>query len=170
MNYVPPRPLMVRPSGLVASPTIPMNPNVVSEPARRYQRILLGVGFSTGPQGADGRFGPNSANATQSFARWYNALPEGPMLNPQDLKRGAVVTVNRDLTAEKQIALDRFAARASDQLSSLQQIETTIVRPSVAPAPFPWKPALAIGGGAAVLGLVIGLAMKKKSSNRKSAQ
>ena len=51
----------------------------------RYQRILLGLGFTVGPQGADGRFAANTANGVQAFARWYDALPEGAPASPADL-------------------------------------------------------------------------------------
>jgi peptidoglycan hydrolase-like protein with peptidoglycan-binding domain len=152
-------------------PTIAVNPNRVSDAVRYYQRLLLGVGFSPGPQGADGRMGSNSANAVQAFARWYNGLPEGAMTSPQDLKRGAIIAVDRDLTPEKQTALQRFEARASDQLSSLQQ--TTIVQPGVPVEPriverrvevqaISWGKVAALGLGAVAIGVVVGLSVQKK--------
>ena len=162
-------------------PTIAVNPNRVSDAVRYYQRLLLGVGFSPGPQGADGRMGSNSANAVQAFARWYNGLPEGAMTSPQDLKRGPIVAVNRDLTAEKQTALQRFEARASDQLSSLQQ--TTIVQPGLPVAPqviertvertveveaLSWGKVAALGLGAVAIGVVVGLAIQQ--NKKKKAQ
>lgn len=156
-------------------PTIAVNPNRVSDAVRYYQRLLLGVGFSPGPQGADGRMGTNTANAVQAFARWYNALPEGEMTSPMDLRRGAPIAVNRDLTPEKQTALQRFEARASDQLSSLQQ--TTIVQPGVPVEPriverrvevqaISWGKVAALGLGAVALGVVVGLSVKKKKAKR----
>lgn len=152
-------------------PTIAVNPNRVSDAVRYYQRLLLGVGFSPGPQGADGRMGSNSANAVQAFARWYNSLPEGEMTSPQDLKRGAIIAVDRSLTPEKQTALQRFEARASDQLSSLQQ--TTIVQPGPPVAPqvverrvevqaISWGKVAALGLGAVAIGVVVGLSVQKK--------
>lgn len=165
-------------------PTIAANPNRVSDAVRYYQRLLLGVGFSPGPQGADGRMGSNSANAVQAFARWYNGLPEGAMTSPQDLKRGPIVAVNRDLTAQKQTALQRFEARASDQLSSLQQ--TTIIQPGLPVAPqvvapqviertvertvevqaISWGKVAALGIGAVAIGVVFGLAMQQNKKKK----
>ena len=175
MNYAPSRAMVfARPSGDLTG-TIPLDQRNVSERARRYQRILLGLGFNVGPQGADGRWWTNSANAVQAWSRWYNALPEGPAPSPADiesgtrLSRGPMVAVNRDLTAEKQAALDRFASRASDQLSDLQVRRTTIVAPPPPPA---GTSMLAVAG--AVTGVVALVAFvayaNVKSNKRRAAQ
>ena len=159
MRYVP-APVLFRPTGAAAPVgTIAQNERVVSPEVMRYQRILLGLGFTVGPQGADGRFAANTANGVQAFARWYNALPEGApasaadLANGANLTRGPVVTVDRQLTPEKQVALQRFAARASDQLSDLQVQRTTVVAP---PSPIPWGTvALVSAASAAVLGAIV---------------
>jgi len=118
-----------------------------------------------GPQGADGRFSVNTANGLQAFARWYNGLPEGPMLDPRDLKRGPVIAVDRLLTPEKQVALRRFAARASDVLTSINYSAT--VTP---PTPIPWGTVALVGtAGAALLGLVV-YAVRESSKTPKKAQ
>ena len=92
-------------------------------------------------------------NGVQAFARWYNSLPQREMTGPMDLSRGPTITVDRALTPEKQTALRRFAARASDQLSSLQQ--TTIVQPAPPATPavkeFPWLGLIGASIGAVTL-------------------
>lgn len=150
-------PVGIRPSGEVAPDaelvTIPQNERIVDPRVREAQRQMLGVGITVGPQGADGRFSVNTANGLQSFARWYNTLPEGPMLDPRDLKRGPLLTVDRTLSPEKQIALRRFAARASDVLTSIQYETRTNVVP---PAPIPWGTVALVSAatGALLLGAI----------------
>lgn len=172
MNYIPPRAMVfARPSGDLTG-TIPLDQRNVSERARRYQRILLGLGFNVGPQGADGRWWTNSANAVQAWARWYNALPEGPAPSPADIEngtrltRGPLVTVSRDMTTEKQVALDRFASRASDQLSDLQVRRTTVVAP---PAPAQTSMLAIAGAVTGVVALVAFVAYANAKSNKRRA-
>lgn len=172
MNYAPSRAMVfARPSGDLTG-TIPLDQRNVSERARRYQRILLGLGFNVGPQGADGRWWTNSANAVQAWSRWYNALPEGPAPSPADIEsgtrltRGPLVTVNRDLTTEKQVALDRFASRASDQLSDLQVRRTTIVAPT---APAQTSMLAVAGAVTGVVALVAFVAYANAKSNKRRA-
>lgn len=170
LNCVQGSPLY-QPSGDLTG-TIPLDQRNVSERARRYQRILLGLGFNVGPQGADGRWWTNSANAVQAWARWYNALPEGPAPSPADIEngvrltRGPLVTVNRDLTTEKQVALDRFASRASDQLSDLQVRRTTVVAP---PAPAQTSMLAVAGAVTGVVALVAFVAYANAKSNKRRA-
>lgn len=163
---------MTRASGAVGDPatgdaalvTIPQNERIVDPRVREVQRQMLGVGITVGPQGADGRLSVNTANGLQSFARWYNTLPEGPMLDPRDLKRGPLLTVDRTLSPEKQIALRRFAARASDVLTSVQY-ET---RNSVVPAtPIPWGTVALVS--AATGALLLGLVYVVNDSSKKKA-
>ncbi len=179
-SYIPPSPhrfvptgALTRASGASGDPapvgtglvTIPQNEHVVDPRVREVQRQLLGVGITVGPQGADGRFSVNTANGLQAFARWYNGLPEGPMLDPRDLKRGPVVAVDRLLTPEKQVALRRFAARASDVLSSINYTSTVAVTP---PAPMPWGTIALVGAaGAALLGGVA-YAIRESSKTKKA--
>lgn len=170
-TFIPPRTGLVyaRPSGFPLGQTvatIPMNEHAApSDAVKFYQRLLLGTGFSTGPQGADGILGANTANSIQTFARWYNSLPERPMRDPMDLSRGPLITVDRALTPEKQTALQRFAARSSEQLSSLQQ---TIVEHPITPTP-PSTPWLAIAGGTvAVVTLVAFVSYANRHANRRS--
>jgi hypothetical protein len=170
--YVRPRfPLAYYPSG-AASDTIPLNERTVNEDARQVQRQLLGIGFSVGPQGADGRWWTNSANGTMAFARWYNALPEGApptvadLMAGRNLTRGAPVTVDRAMTGEKREALMRFAARASDQLTPLQQINTTITTPPP-DAGTPWG-TIVIGGVAIVTAVTVFSYLANRPSTRKA--
>lgn len=169
LNCVQGSPLYV-PSGYPLGATIatpPVNEHAPSSPAiRYYQRILLGTGFSPGPQGADGILGANTANAIQAWARWYNDLPEGVQAVPGDLKRGPMVAVDRALTNEKQIAMQRFDARASDVLARIEHVATTAVVP---PAPIPWGTVALVGtAGAALLGLVVYAV--NESSKKKAAR
>ena len=137
--YVLPR-LPYAPSGYPAGQSVVLIQNErapASEAVRYYQRLLLGTGFSPGPQGADGIYGDNTANALQAWARWYNALPEGPMATPLSLTRGPMVAVNRLLDRDKQLALQRFAARSSDVLARVDSTQTTVVAPPP-PEGTPW--------------------------------
>lgn len=140
--------------------TIPMNEHTPpSEAVKFYQRLLLGIGFSTGAQGADGILGENTANSLAAFARWYNQLPEGAppsaadMMNGVRLTRGPRVAEDRLLTPEKQTALQRFNARSSEQLTSLQvqRFESPLIRDTA----FPWGSFIAaITAGTALIVVV----------------
>lgn len=166
---------LVRPSGDpgVPAPTVggiiptpPVDSHAAPNPGiRYYQRILLGTGFSPGPQGADGIFGVNSANAVQAWSRWYNGLPEGRQVAPGDLKRGAMVAVSRELTAEKQTAMQRFASRASDVLANIQHDSFVTTTPA---ATIPWGTvALVSTATAATLALLVYAV--RESSKKKAA-
>lgn len=185
-TFIPRRSALVAPSGFPSGrtvPTIPLNERArPSEAIRYYQRIMLGTGFGTGEQASDGILGTNTANAVQSWARWYNGLPEGPMASSLDLKRGAVVTVDRALTPEKQLAMQRFEARASDVLAQITSTNTTVVTPpappppapvvNVAPAGFPWLGAAGLTIAAATLFAFLKYAndnQKKQATARSAA-
>lgn len=147
--------------------TPPVNEHAAPSPAiRYYQRILLGTGFSPGPQGADGIYGANTANAVQAWSRWYNALPEGAQATPGDLKRGPLVAVDRALTTEKQIAMQRFDARASDVLARVDYQATTHVVPA---APVPWGTVALVSLASAALLGAVALAVRESSKKKAHA-
>ena len=171
MNFTHPRAMVfARPSGdLPVYTNITISDHVAPTPrVREVQMQLLGTGFPVGAQGADGIPGTNTARSLEAFARWYNNLPERPMANPQDLSRGPRIAVDRLLTPEKQVALQRFAARASEQLSSLQQ---TIIERPAPPAPpvvtpTPW---LAIAGGTVALVTLVAFVSYANSHSKRRA-
>jgi len=167
-SFIPPRAMVfARPSGDLTG-TIPMNEHAAPSPqVREFQRLLLGTGFTTGAQGADGILGINTARSIEAFARWYNSLPERPMADPMDLSRGPIVAVDRALTPEKQTALRRFAARASDQLSSLQQ--TVVERPAPPAQPAPTSMLAVAGAVTGVVALVAFVAYANARSNKRRA-
>lgn len=175
MNYIPPATRFtgfMRPSGDLT----PAYVNIAigdrqprSERVREVQRQLLGIGFPVGAQGADGIPGTNTARSLEEFARWYNGLPERPMRGPDDLSRGPVVAVDRLLTPEKQVALQRFAARASDTLTSLQQTTFVVDAPPRPPTPpaFPWLAAVGTAAGVTALVAFIAYADAHKKRTAK---
>ncbi len=171
MNFTHPRALaFARPSGnLPVYTNIAISDHVAPTPrVREVQMQLLGTGFPVGAQGADGIPGTNTARSLEAFARWYNGLPERPMAGPQDLSRGPRIAVDRLLTPEKQVALQRFAARASEQLSSLQQ--TIINHPAPPPVPAGTSMLAVAGVVTGVVALVAFVAYANSHSKRRAAQ
>jgi peptidoglycan hydrolase-like protein with peptidoglycan-binding domain len=128
-------------------PTITENAHATPSPiVRRYQRNLLGIGFAVGTKGADGIPGPETMRAVETFARAWNSDPSLKGSDPN-------LTVDRLLTPEKQRALQKFDATASDQLTSRVTTSVVSVTP---PAPLPWGTIVLAGtAGAAVLGLIV---------------
>ena len=44
---------------------------------RKFQQMLITLGFDVGPTGADGKWGPNTAKATQNFQKTYGLSVDG---------------------------------------------------------------------------------------------
>ena len=44
---------------------------------RKFQQMLITLGFDVGPSGADGKWGPNTAKATQNFQKTYGLSVDG---------------------------------------------------------------------------------------------
>lgn len=44
---------------------------------RKFQQMLITLGFDVGPTGADGKWGPSTAKATQNFQKTYNLSVDG---------------------------------------------------------------------------------------------
>jgi hypothetical protein len=91
------------------------------------------------------------------------------MRGPDDLSRGPVIAVDRLLTPEKQVALQRFAARASDTLTSLQQTTFVVDAPPRPPTPpaFPWLAAVGTAAGVTALVAFIAYADAHKKRTAK---
>ena len=80
--------------------------------------------------------------------------------------RGPRIAVDRLLTPEKQVALQRFAARASEQLSSLQQ--TIINHPAPPPVPAGTSMLAVAGVVTGVVALVAFVAYANSHSKRRA--
>lgn len=155
-----------------------------SEGVQELQRELQRLGYlqrGTGVYGADGRFGPRTATALRSAARYvgWTDAPYSPS-NAGEMRSGNV-TIPDDLMDRLRAARpdpDAPHAGGGEPRPADAPVDPDISRGAAPPAPATreeasgrgWVPSAVIGGGVLAIGLLIAYSMysqKKPRRNRR---